>query len=160
MILLTLGSYPLPFDRLASWVDEIAKENLLKEEIFAQIGYSNYIPKNLSWKKMIAKDEFDKLVTQCSGIISHAGMGNITLAINIQKPLIVVPRLVEFGEHVSDHQVATAKKFEEQRHVLAAYTKEELKGKLMCFKSFLPEQRYATPQKIACKINEYLKTII
>lgn len=158
MILLTLGTYPLQFNRLISWIDDIVKEEIIEEKFFAQIGYSNFIPSNMEWIKMLPKEDFDSLLKNATGIISHAGMGNITMAINDNKPLIVIPRLVRYKEHVSDHQLATAKKFEQENYILAAYSKNQLKEKLLMFKNFIPRKRYATPQKVSNRIKEFIRT--
>jgi len=159
MIFLTLGSYPLPFDRIINWIDILIEESEFEEEIFAQIGYSNYIPINMKWIKMLPKDEFDVIFSQASGIISHAGMGNINMALKYQKPLVVVPRMVKYNEHVSDHQVATAKKFEQLNHVLAAYSIADLKDRLFQFKDFIPSKRITTPQDVSNRIKIFLNSI-
>lgn len=108
MILLTVGTQ-LPFDRLVKAVDDWAGQT--NEDVFAQIGNSNFCPKNIKYSKNLTKNEIDALTAECSIIIAHAGMGSIISALTNAKPVIIVPRLHSLGEHRNDHQVATAKKF-------------------------------------------------
>ena len=46
MIFVTLGSQKFQFNRLLKAVDELDTD----DEIFAQIGYSNYKPQNYAYK--------------------------------------------------------------------------------------------------------------
>ena len=48
-------------------------------------------------------------------------MGTIITALELGKPILVVPRLGKLGETRNDHQVATAKRLAEDELVLAAY---------------------------------------
>ena len=41
-------------------------------------------------------------------IVSHAGMGSILTAIEAGKPVILMPRRADLGEHRNDHQRDTA----------------------------------------------------
>ena len=83
-------------------------------------------------------------------------MGNIVLSMKMRKPLLVMPRLKRFGEVVNDHQVGTAKKFEEFGHVLVAWNEKQLVGKIEELKSFVPKRRQAQPEVVAARIKQFL----
>ena len=70
-----------------------------------------------------------------------------------------MPRKKHFKEHVNDHQVATARKFEELGHVLVAYETEELPGKIEQLRSFVPRKREAQPQAVAERIARFLNEL-
>lgn len=53
MIFVTLGSQKFQFNRLLQKIDELVKEEAIKEEIFAQIGYSDYKPENYQYKDFL-----------------------------------------------------------------------------------------------------------
>ena len=53
-------------------------------------------------------------------------MGTILSALQKNKPIIVFPRIAAWGEHRSEHQLATARKFKEMRSVNVAMNEEEL----------------------------------
>ena len=160
MILLTLGTYPAPFDRLISAVDRGIQSGLIKEEVVAQIGYSQYIPRAMTYHKLLDKAEFEKLFRAADGIISHAGMGNIAMALDAGKPILVFPRLAKYSEIVNEHQLETARKFEELGHVLAAYTDEDLYAKISLLKSFVPKKRTATPEGVARRVGDFLWSLM
>ncbi len=154
MIFLTVGTQ-FPFDRLVRAVDE-ALAHGFTEEVFAQIGDSSYEPRNFRAVASLDKHEFDDWFHRASGIIGHAGMGTISMALEQGKPLLVLPRRKKFGEVVNDHQVAIARKFEELGHVLAAYEAEELADKMGLLKTFVPRPRQASPDAVARRIADFL----
>ena len=53
-------------------------------------------------------------------------MGSIITALELGKRIIVMPRRADLGEHRSDHQVATAKRFAEQGRIEVAFNEREL----------------------------------
>ena len=156
MILLTVGTYPLPFDRMIRTVDELVHKGFIEEEVFAQIGFSKYIPRYLKYEKVMDKEAFDQCLQTVSALIGHAGMGTITLALEHNKPLLVMPRMKKYKEHVNDHQVATAREFERMGHLLVAYDTDELSSKIRELKTFTPTPRVGQADKVARHIAEFL----
>jgi UDP-N-acetylglucosamine transferase subunit ALG13 len=132
MIFVTIGTQE-PFNRLIKAVDAIG-DKLNDKEITAQAFGVDFAPKNIKLVELLPPDEFNRLFTNASLIISHAGMGNIISALQFSKPIIILPRLVEFGEHRNEHQLHTAKKFESLGYVNVAYSAEELEK--MVFEHF------------------------
>ena len=159
MILLTMGTYPAPFDRMVKAVDELWHEGLIGEEVFAQIGYSDYVPKYLKYERLMEKEAFDICLASASALIGHAGMGTITLALEHGKPLLVMPRMRKYHEHVNDHQVGTAHKFEELGHVLAAYEVKELPGKIAQLRSFSAKHREHQADRVALRLRRFLEEL-
>lgn len=158
MIFLTVGTQ-FPFDRLVRAVDNIFDEGSLDEEIFAQIGKSSYRPRNFESVAFMEKKVFDKYMKEASGIISHAGVGTIMMALDNEKPLLVMPRLKKYGEVVNDHQIDIARKFEELGHILVAYEAKELPGKMEQLRTFVPRKREARPQAVAERITSFLNNL-
>jgi UDP-N-acetylglucosamine transferase subunit ALG13 len=158
MIFLTIGTL-FEFDRLVKAVDEIVLAGLIDEEVFAQIGPGQYQPKSMPSVKTLNKEEYDSTVRQCSALISHAGMGSISMALNHNKPLLVMPRLKKYREHVNDHQLGTARKFEQLGHILAAYEVGQLAPKIKLLTTFVPAQRNPNRQGITDRICEFLGNV-
>ncbi len=158
MIFLTVGTQ-FPFDRLVKAVDEACDRNLIEEEIFAQTGDGSYCPRNFQSVNTLGNLGFDRYMQEASSIISHAGMGTITSALDNQKPLLVMPRLKEYGEVVNNHQVAIAEKFEQLGHILVAYRQEDLGNKLAALKSFVPKPRKVQLKPLTDRIAYFLKTL-
>ena len=112
MIFITLGSQKFQFNRLLKSVDELI-EGGLDEEVFAQIGYSNYKPKNYKYKEFLDREEFSEVINCSDIVITHGGTGAIIGAVKKRKKVIAVPRLAKYGEHVDDHQLQLVSQFRE-----------------------------------------------
>ena len=101
MIFITLGSQKFQFNRLLKAVDEMDVD----EEVFAQIGYSDYKPQHYKYKQFLDRDEFENMMSKADIVITHGGTGAIIEAVKKGKKVIAVPRLKKYGEHVDDHQM-------------------------------------------------------
>ena len=124
MIFVTVGAQ-MAFDRLIGWVDDWAITSQ-RDDIFAQIGPSSFAPKRLRVLPFLDPPEFRRTMEAADVIVSHAGMGTILTALELGKPILVVPRLGSLAETRNDHQVATADRFAADGLIVAARTKEEL----------------------------------
>lgn len=158
MFFLAVGTQ-FGFDRLVKAVDEAIARGVVQDIVFAQIGPGNYLPCRMEYTVTLEKEAFDKILNSCEAIISHAGMGNIALTLKIQKPLLVLPRRKCYGEVVNDHQVDTAKKFEQLGHILAAYDEKELVEKIKLLKTFVPKPRIPNRQGVIDRISSFLESL-
>ena len=158
MIFLTVGTQ-FSFDRLVKAVDELVEANGLDEKIFAQIGNSTYRPKNFEATSELEKSVFDEHFNRADGIISHAGMGTISMAMERRKPLLVMPRLSKYGEVVNDHQVAISRKFEELHYLLVAYDQTDLSVKIEELKTFTPKERRPQIEHVIARISTFLNEL-
>ncbi|MEM7780765.1 MAG: glycosyltransferase [Pseudomonadota bacterium] len=127
MILVTVGMQ-LGFDRLIKAMDGLAP--MLGMEVVAQTGKGTYQPVNMTAHDRIAPAEFEALVKDCSLIVSHAGIGTILTAQRLGKPIVIVPRRLEYGEHRNDHQIATARNLEGRNGLLIALDESELSDRI------------------------------
>jgi UDP-N-acetylglucosamine transferase subunit ALG13 len=146
-----------PFDRLVQSVDEMIGEKLIEGTIVAQIGDGKYEPRHMAFERYLAKPEYDRLVIEADMLIAHAGAGTIALALKQHKPLLVVPRLGKFNEHVNDHQVVTARKYEEMGYVLVAHQMQDIPAKLEALRLFRPRSREVRSQDLARRIGLFLE---
>lgn len=158
MIFLTVGTQ-FPFDRLVKAVDELIGRNEIGDKIFAQIGDTTYKPKNFESVSYLEKKQFDKYISDADSIISHAGMGTITMALEKKKPLLVMPRLKKYGEVVNDHQMELAVRYEKLGYLLMANSKEGMADKIKQIKTFIPRQRENQSKEVAERIIQFLNTI-
>jgi len=105
------------------------------------------------------KNLFDKCLMEASSVISHAGMGTITMTLSNNKPLLVMPRLKKYGEVVNNHQAAIAKRFSELGHLLIVYDVKDLPDGIRKLKNFIPRKRKASPDAIADRIRRFLSSL-
>lgn len=127
MIFVTVGEQ-LPFDRLIRTMDQWAAQS--NHKVCAQVGRSVYRPGHIEYKEFLAQGEFGQRLEGAQIIVAHAGMGTIISALEMGKPIIVMPRRASLGEHRNDHQLATAKRFSTLQYVEVAYDEQELWTKL------------------------------
>ena len=106
MIFVTIGSM-FPFDRLIRVMDGWAAANP-GAELLAQIGTGAYEPGHMPWVRRLDQGEFARTVERAQLVVAHAGMGSVITADQFGKPIVILPRLQEQGEHTTDHQIATA----------------------------------------------------
>jgi UDP-N-acetylglucosamine transferase subunit ALG13 len=104
VILVTVGMQ-LGFDRLIAAMDALAPS--LGMPVIAQTGKGTFQPQNMDARAKIAPAEFEALVQQSRLIVSHAGIGTVLTAARFARPIILVPRRADRGEHRNDHQLAT-----------------------------------------------------
>lgn len=101
MIFVAVGTQ-FPFDRLIRCVDEWAAAHGV--DACAQIATGEYLPTHARWERFMTTDDFNRNLEASELIISHAGMGNIITALENNKPIIVMNRQYELGEHRNNHQ--------------------------------------------------------
>lgn len=155
MIFLTVGTQ-FTFERLIKSVDQVVQASRIKEEIYAQIGNCSYRPSNFRSVPFMRKDVYDQYMNKASCVISHAGMGTIMIAMEINKPLLVMPRQQKYGEVVNDHQVALAWRFEQMGHILVAYDENDLFEKIGKLQDFVPRPRNNNSEAVVEKISHFL----
>lgn len=103
MILVTVGTHNQGFERLVSAMDELASE--LDEEVIIQYGSSAYIPVNAQGFQWTTSQQMQELTHRARVVVCHAAAGAILVTLMEKKPLVIVPRLREFGEVVDNHQL-------------------------------------------------------
>jgi UDP-N-acetylglucosamine transferase subunit ALG13 len=130
MIFVTVGTHEQGLDRLLVELDRLVEIGEIKHEVFAQIGYSNYIPKNYEYKKLLGFNEMESYVKKSDIVITHGGPGSIFQSLQHNKIPIVVPRSPEYKEHVDNHQILFTKRLESSDKILAVYDINELGFKI------------------------------
>jgi beta-1,4-N-acetylglucosaminyltransferase len=155
MLFLCVGTQ-FPFDRLVRTIDEAVGKGVLYDRVYAQLGDSSYIPKYFEYIKFLDKDTFDRYINEASAIISHAGMGVISAALDRRKPLLVMPRQKKYGEVVNDHQTAIARQYERLGYLLAAYNETDLPQKVVQLRTFVPMPRQSQAGLVAERIRKFL----
>ena len=121
MIFVTVGSQKFQFNRLIQKVDELITSGEITEEVFFQIGVSDYIPKHGEYSRFLNRDEFSEISGKCDIVITHGGTGAIIGAVKRGKKVIAVPRLAKYKEHVDDHQLQILHQFDEMGLILPCY---------------------------------------
>ncbi|MEW6252350.1 MAG: glycosyltransferase [Planctomycetota bacterium] len=128
MLFLTVGAQ-MPFDRLVRTVDHWAGLHE-RRDVFAQIGPAEYTPSYLRFERFLAPAAFRTAFAAADLVVAHAGMGTIITALELAKPILVMPRRGSLGETRNDHQIATAARFGDLGLVHVAADEVELQAAL------------------------------
>ena len=153
MIFVTVGSQKFQFNRLLKKIDECIDKGIIREEVYAQIGVSDYKPQNFDYIDFMTQEEFLKKTDACNLLITHAGTGVIVNAIKKEKKVIATPRLAKYGEHVDDHQMQLIQQFEELNFIEPLYNLDDIESKLKIIK----KKKY---DKYISNTNKILNSII
>ena len=121
-----MGTQKFQLNRLLKAVDDLLESGQLTDAVFAQTGHSDYVPRNYRYQDFLSKDDFQSCISRCDLLITHSGVATIIAGLQLHKPVIVVPRLEKFGEHVDDHQVQIAKSFSEKNLLLMCAEQDDL----------------------------------
>lgn len=159
MIFVAVGTQKFQLNRLLKAVDELKQSGRLKDEVFAQTGHSDYVPRNYAYQDFLSRDDFQDCINRCDLLITHSGVATIIAGLKLRKSVVVVPRLARFGEHVDDHQLQIAQSFAEKNLLLMCEEPEQL-GQILEQARTHSFAEYVSQRDLMVKtIREYLETI-
>lgn len=114
-----------PFDRLIRVMDDWAAQTG-ETDILAQIGNGKYEPSHMPFERRLSQARFAETVTEADVIVAHAGMGTVIAAGRAGRPVVLLPRIKDWGEHTTDHQLATADWLRDKPGIFVADTDADL----------------------------------
>lgn len=156
MIFVTVGTQKFQFTRLLEGIEDLVKIGVITEPVIAQVGDAKFCSDYYSTVDFMTNEEFLKVLSDCSVLITHAGVGTIIKGLERGKKIIVVPRQKIFGEHVDDHQREIANKFESMGYVCVCRDMKELEA---CYRSmdvFLPKNLQLQYSNVVSFVNHQL----
>jgi UDP-N-acetylglucosamine transferase subunit ALG13 len=152
LIFVTVGTPIHDFSRLVKAVDDLVASKKIKEKVVVQLGYTKYIPKNCEWFRFAKPEKIEELSKTCRIYISHSGIGSLMIPLEYRKPVIAVPRLREFGEHIDNHQLQIAKEMEKEGRIVALYNVDKLEDAIR--KASVMKIKYSKRESKIIKIIE------
>lgn len=159
MIFITLGSQKFQFNRLLTETDRLIETGVITDEVFAQIGYSDYQPRHFEYKQFLDRDEFAEMQSKADVEITHAGTGAIIGAVKKGKKVIAVPRLAEYGEHVDDHQLQLLEQFDELGLICSCKDCSELEEALKTIGERQFNSYESNTEKYILELDRYIASI-
>jgi beta-1,4-N-acetylglucosaminyltransferase len=154
MIFVTVGATNIGFVRLIKKMDEIAGR--LSEEVIMQIGGTKYLPKHAKWYSYINNKEIIEFYNKASSIITHDGAGTLLMTLNLNKPIIVVPRMKKYGECDYENKFDLAEALKLKKKVILVYDIEKLEESIDSTKS-LKYQRFVQNKKLISFLKSNVK---
>lgn len=117
----------IEFTRLIKKMDEVARN--IKEEVIMQIGTAPYEPQHTAFFRYCSYQDILKYFKRASLVVGHCGTGTILNALKFQKPIIVVPRRIKYGElNRDDHQVEIAQRLVGNDLIKVVYDIDDLES--------------------------------
>lgn len=127
MIFVTVGTHEQPFDRLLEEIDRLKGEGIIREDVIMQTGFSTYEPKYCEWSKLLPYPQMLENVRKARIVITHGGPASFIMPLQIGKVPIVVPRQLQYAEHVNNHQVEFTRAVAERMgNIIPVYDIEDL----------------------------------
>lgn len=131
MIFITVGTHEQQFNRLIKKIDQLKKDGHIKDDVFIQTGFSDYIPESCDWKKFLSYEEMIQKIKDAKIVITHGGPSSFILPLQYGKTPIVVPRMKKYDEHVNDHQVEFCRKYNSlNNNIIVVVNVDELNSEL------------------------------
>lgn len=159
MIFVAVGTQKFQLNRLLKAVDDLVEQGQLEGEVFAQVGHSDYTPRNYGYQSFLSKDDFQDCISRCDLLITHSGVATIIAGLKQNKPVLVVPRLAQFGEHVDDHQIQIAKSFSEKNLLLMCQDVEQLAQTVSQARTHRFDPYVSQRKLVIQTVRDYLTTI-
>jgi len=156
MIFAVVGTQKFQFNRLLKTLDELVENGSIEEEIIAQTGHSDYSPQNYTGRDFFSKEEFENNIEKCRLLITHSGASTITTGLKHGKPVIVVPRLEKYGEHVDNHQVQISRIFADRKYVMMCGENDRLSDLVKQVPAYRFAEYHSERAQIVQTIMEYL----
>lgn len=141
MILVLLGTQNNSFTRLLDEIQKCVDNKSINEDVVVQAGFTKFESSNMKVLSLIDKKALSKLQDEARLIITHGGVGSIISSLQKGKKVIVVPRLKKYGEHVNNHQLQIARRFEQEGYVKCVVNTKYLQKMINSIEEFEP-QRY------------------
>ncbi|MBY6037097.1 glycosyltransferase family 28 [Fictibacillus nanhaiensis] len=126
MIFVTVGTQKFQFDRLFKELDRLVEKGIIKDEIIAQAGFTNYKPIHFKTVGLVSAEKMDEWIANSRFVLSHAGTSSIIKSLAMDKKVVVVPRLMKYEEHVDNHQLEIAEVFEKKNLISVVHDIENL----------------------------------
>ena len=159
MILVLLGTQQNSFNRLLQEIEDLIENEIIKERVVVQTGYTKYKTDKMELFDMISSEELDSLIDEADLVITHGGVGSIIRALKKNKKVIAVPRLHQFAEHVNDHQRQIVEVFSTKNYLIGVQNLNDLGDAIKQINEFKPNEYNSDNQKMINIIDNFIKKL-
>lgn len=156
MILVLLGTQNNSFVRLLEAIQKNIDSKAITDEVIVQAGFTKFESKDMKILSLIDKAELSKLQDEADLIITHGGVGSIISSLKKGKKVIVVPRLKKYDEHVNNHQLQIARRFEQEGYVKHVINLKNLEKVIKSMDSFIPRPYESDESNVLTIIENYI----
>lgn len=160
MIFVTLGTQDKCFKRPLEALEEHIKNGKINDEIIVQAGHTKFESEHMQILDYIPFEEFTKYIERADIIITHGGVGSILNSIKLNKKIIAIPRLSEYGEHVNDHQLQIISKMAQEGYIIDGSNLQELPENIEKAVNLKPKEFVSNTENFLNKFEEELDKLL
>jgi UDP-N-acetylglucosamine transferase subunit ALG13 len=158
MILVTLGTQDKQFPRLLVAVQKAVDEGAIHDRIVVQAGHTKFESKDMELFDFIEQEKFASFLNQADLVITHGGVGTIMTALREHKKILAAARLVQYGEHQSDHQVELLESFEADHYLIYMKDLSDIRPYLKQAETFEPKAYVSNQQNMIHLLEDWIDT--
>ena len=155
LIVVLTGTGPDTFERLIRPLDELTGRH--GWEVFVQLGHTPFEPQWCKYERFVERSGLIKIVENAELVITHGGFGSMRDALALGKPVVAVPRRVDFNEVQDDHQEELVSELERGGLVIGVRDMIDLEGAIEKARTFLPGT--VPKSRIPDLISEFLDNV-
>jgi hypothetical protein len=156
LILILLGTQDNSFHRLLEEVQALIDKKVITEKVVVQAGRTKYESKDMEIHSLMPEEELKEIMKKADLVITHGGVGSIVMALKMEKKVIAVPRLSEFGEHINNHQIQIIETFNSQEFLIGITDLKELGNALEKAKEFKPKKFKSETEHMINLIEDFI----
>lgn len=161
MIFVTVGTHEQPFNRLIEAVDNLCATGSITEPVVMQTGFSTYEPEHCEWHKLLPYDQMKENVDKAHIVITHGGPASFIMPLQVGKIPIVVPRQLQFNEHVNNHQVDFAKAVAERMgNIIPVYDIANLRNTILQYDKIAMGMNFKKTNRNNTHFNDCLAQLV
>lgn len=143
MIFITVGTHEQQFNRLIKYVDDMVDSGIITEEVIIQSGFSTYKANKCCCIKFLSYSDMIETIMKARIVITHGGPASFIQVLQNGKVPIVVPRMLEYKEHVNNHQVDFVRAVKQRyNNIIPIYDINELEETICRYDSIIKELNF------------------
>lgn len=121
-----LGTQKFPFGRIITALNHLVDQGKYQADEIVMQSALYPIKPMFTHFGLIPNDEFNRCMKEAEVVVTHSGVNSIISCMEKGKPLVVCPRLHEYGEHVDNHQMEIATLMRDKYDVLICTDMKDL----------------------------------
>lgn len=159
MILVLLGTQDKQFTRLLKAVDRAIERKEITEKVIVQAGFTKYESDNMEMFELLPSERYEKIISEASLIITHAGIGSILTGLKYNKKIIAAARLKEYKEHTNNHQLQILDELASKNFILRLDDFDKLGELIEYSKKFVPAKYESNNKAFVKFVEDYIDSL-
>jgi UDP-N-acetylglucosamine--N-acetylmuramyl-(pentapeptide) pyrophosphoryl-undecaprenol N-acetylglucosamine transferase len=137
-----------PFDRMIEMVATLKADGTIWEDVVFQTGIGGFNPPNTTSFETLPFEAIKNYLRDADIVVCHGGTGSVITSLREGCRTIVIPRVLEKGEHYDNHQQEITNAFAARGLVFPANSLEELSSALQSARSVNPISATTNPGRL------------